>query len=79
MNKKGINARLLESKMSLRGYDRKDFAKALGVTPHSVTNLLNGRHSPSHDMMNKIYVELDLTPDEATAIFFNSNLRETKV
>ncbi|MEQ6355949.1 helix-turn-helix transcriptional regulator [Lysinibacillus sp. M3] len=80
MEKSNINTHLLESKMVLKGYKtRKEFAKVIGTTPHTIGNLLNGVYKPSYELMNAIYQELELTPEEGTAIFFASNLRETKV
>ena len=74
------NAELLESKMILKGYkSRKSFAEALGVSQHTVSNILNGVHNPGQELMSKIYNELDLTPEEGVEIFFNINLRKKKV
>lgn len=78
--KPSINSELLESKMVLAGYKtRKSFADALNVSEHSVSNLLNRVYNPSFDLMNKIYLLLDLKPEEGTEIFFGNYLRETKV
>lgn len=75
-----VDSKLLESKMILAGYkSRKEFAEAIEVTPHAVGNILNHVHNPSYEVINSMYRVLDLTPDEGHAIFFNSNLRNTKV
>lgn len=75
-----INTHLLESKMVLKGFrTRKEFAKAVQTTPHTIGNLLNGVYKPSYELMNAIYQELELTPEEGTAIFFANNLRKKKV
>ena len=75
-----INSELLESKMVLAGFkSRKSFAAALDVADHSVSNLLNGVYNPSYELLNKIYLVLDLKPEEATEIFFSNYLRNTKV
>ena len=74
-----INANLLSAKMALKGLNRKELARELGVTPQSITNLMNGKHNPSFELMNKIYDVLDLTPEEATDIFFTNNLRRMQV
>lgn len=80
MNEKGIDTKLLESKMFLKGYKtRKSFADAVGVSEHTIGTILNGKGRPSHELINNIYHELDLTPVEGTAIFFSGNLRDTKV
>lgn len=80
MNEKGINTKLLESKMFLQGYNtRKSFADALGVSEHTIGVILNGKGRPSHELINRIYHTLELTPEEGTAIFFSSNLRNAKV
>lgn len=80
MEKSIINTHLLESKMVLKGFKtRKQFAKAIGTTPHTIGNLLNGVYKPSYELMNAIYLELELTPEEGTAIFFANNLRKKKV
>ena len=77
--KPSINSELLESKMILAGYKtRKSFANDLKVAELSVSNLLNGVHNPSYELMNKIYILLELTPEEATEIFFANYLRKTK-
>lgn len=79
MNERGINTELLESKMFLNGYrTRKSFAESLGISEGTMGNILNGKHSPSHKLMNDIYSLLNLTPEEGTAIFFGNNLRNTK-
>lgn len=78
--KPSINSELLESKMVLCGYrTRKSFADALQVAEHSVSNLLNGVYNPSYELMNKIYLLLELSPEEATEIFFRNYLRKKKV
>lgn len=78
--KPSINSELLESKMILAGFkSRKSFAEALGVSEHSVSNLLNRVYNPSFELMNKIYLILDLKPDEGQEIFFGNYLRNTKV
>lgn len=65
-----INTSLLESKMILRGYKtRKSFAKAIDISEHSVSNMLNGIYNPSFIVMNKIFATLELTPQEGTEIF----------
>lgn len=75
-----LNCSLLESKMILSGFKtRKSFADAIGVSEHSVSNMLNGIYNPSFNVMNKIYVTLKLTPQEGTEIFFGNYLRKTKV
>lgn len=80
MEKSIINTHLLESKMILKGFKtRKEFAKVIGTTPHTIGNLLNGVYKPSYELMNAIYQELELTPEEGTAIFFANNLRNKKV
>jgi len=75
----GINKNVLNSKIALKGYNRNELADALGISPQSVTNLRNGKHNPSYELMNKMFVVLDLDADDAYEIFFAPNLRETKV
>lgn len=80
MVKSKINVRLLESKMALSGFrSRKEFAEAIGTTSHTVSNLLNGVHKPSHELMDVIFQVLKLTPEEGMNIFFGGYLRDTKV
>lgn len=80
MAKPHIDTNLLESKMFLKGYkSRKDFAAAVGSSPLTVSNLLNGVHNPSYELIMSIYRVLDLSPEEGTAIFFSGNLRGAKV
>jgi transcriptional regulator with XRE-family HTH domain len=75
-----INTELLESKMILKGHKtRKSFAEALGVSQRTISNVLNGIHTPRQQLMNSIYKELDLTPEEGIAIFFANDLRNKKV
>lgn len=75
----GINQNLLNSKVALKGYNRNELAEKLGISPTSVTNLTKGRHNPSYELMNKLFVVLDLTPEEGYEIFFAGNLRNAKV
>jgi len=74
----GINVNLLMSKIALKGYNRNEIADALDIAPGSVTNLIKGKHNPSYELINKIYYELDLTPEEGHEIFFANNLRNAK-
>lgn len=74
-----INVNLLKSKIVLKGFNRNELADVLDISPTSVTNLTKGRHNPSFELMNRLYNVLDLTPEEATEIFFSSNLRDEKV
>lgn len=74
-----MNLNLLKSKIALKGFNRNELAYELGISPTSVTNLTKGRHNPSYELMNKLYIVLELTPEEASEIFFNFNLRNKKV
>ncbi|KAA0944380.1 helix-turn-helix transcriptional regulator [Sporosarcina sp. ANT_H38] len=66
--------------MVLCGFkSKKAFAEAVGVTPHTISNLLNGLYMPGHALISAIYQTLQLTPQEGTDIFFSVNLRSTKV
>ncbi len=77
--KYNMNINLLKSKIALKGYNRNELANELGISPTSVTNLTKGRHNPSYELMNRLYVVLGMSPEEATEIFFGSNLRDKKV
>lgn len=77
MNENGIDVRLLESKMVLHGHNRKTLSEAVNVSSHTISNLINGKYTPTFTLMNSIYQELKLTPEEASAIFFSRNLRKT--
>lgn len=80
MTRAGIDTNLLESKMFLKGFkSRKQFAHAVGTSALTISNLLNGVHNPSYDLINSIYRVLELTPEEGTEIFFNDDLRVAKV
>lgn len=75
----GINTNVLNSKIALKGYNRVELADRLGISPQSVTNLRKGKHNPSYELMNRIYVVLDLNAEEAFEIFFANTFRNTKV
>lgn len=75
----GINTNVLNSKIALKGYNRNELADELGISPQSVTNLRRGKHNPSYELMNKLFVVLDLNAEDAYEIFFANNLRNTKV
>ncbi|MED2125985.1 helix-turn-helix transcriptional regulator [Bacillus thuringiensis] len=80
MRKPILNTKQLEAKMIIKGFKtRKSFAQAVGVSEHSISNLLNGVYNPSYLLMNKIFEVLDLTADEGMAIFFSNYLRNKKV
>lgn len=72
----GIDVRLLRSKMAYHGYNNVKLAEEIGVSRETVSNLLNGDNKPSYPVMNAIYYTLELTPEEGSAIFFNSDLRK---
>ena len=74
-----MNLNLLKSKIVLKGYNRNELADELGISPTSVTNLTNGRHNPSYELMNRLYDVLELSPEDANEVFFSRNLRDTKV
>lgn len=74
-----INANLLRSKMALHGFNIDTLANETGLNRDTVSNILNGKNSPSYSAMNAIFYTLKLTPEEATQIFFGNDLRKTKV
>ncbi len=74
-----VDKNLLLSKMSLRGYNISSLAEATGINRDTISNVLNGKTSPSYPVMNAIFYELKLTPQEAVDIFFSNNLRNKKV
>lgn len=81
-NKKGndfVNTNLLLSKMALRGYTKTSLAEAVGISRSTVTNIFNRNITIDNTLVAKIYDTLELTPEEATEIFFKPNLRITKV
>lgn len=74
-----VDKNLLLSKMSLRGYNISTLAEATGINRDTISNVLNGKTAPSYPVMNSIFYELKLTPQEAVDIFFSNNLRKKKV
>jgi len=60
--------------MVLKGYkSRAQFAKALNISVSTIHNMINGINAPSGTLINAIYKQLDLTPDELAKIFFGED------
>jgi len=78
-NNKFVDTNLLMSKVSLNGLTKSSFAEACGISRSTVTNIFNKDIRVDNVLISKIYVVLDLTPQEAEKIFFTPNLRNTKV
>lgn len=74
-----VDKDLLLSKMSLRGFNISSLAEAIGVNRDTISNVLNGKTAPSYPVINAVFFELELTPQEAVDIFFSNNLRNKKV
>ena len=74
-----VDKDLLLSKMSLRGFNISSLAEAIGVNRDTISNVLNGKTAPSYPVINAVFFELELTPQEAVDIFFSNNLRKKKV
>ncbi|SDK81267.1 helix-turn-helix domain-containing protein [Lacicoccus qingdaonensis] len=73
-----IDSKLLKSKMALKGYGIKELSEASGLHRDTISNVLNGKTSPSFKVMNSIYFALELTPDEGVDIFLSTDLRDEK-
>ena len=65
--------------MSLKGYDIEKLSQATGIHRDTISNLLRNQTLPSYKVINILYYELDLTPEEGKAIFLLRNLRNKKV
>lgn len=71
-----VNKNLLKGKMAENGYNIGTLAEAIGVDRDTIGNVLNGRSKPSYPVMNGIFFTLNLTPEEATSIFFSQELTQ---
>jgi len=69
-----INSNLLRSKMSLKGYDIEKLSQATGIHRDTISNLLRNQTLPSYKVINTLYYELELTPEEGKEIFFANKL-----
>ncbi|TGA95990.1 XRE family transcriptional regulator [Sporolactobacillus shoreae] len=61
--------------MVLSGYNRKTLSKATGLSRNTISTIISGQQNPSYRAMNLLFETLRLSPEEATEIFFNRNLR----
>ena len=54
-----------------------EFSRKSGVNRNTLSKVLNNESRPSSDVMFKIAITLELTPEMAGTIFFTPNLRNT--
>ncbi|RIM86017.1 XRE family transcriptional regulator [Staphylococcus xylosus] len=74
-----VDKKLLRSKMYSSGHNITSLAETTGINRDTISNVLNGKTAPSYPVMNSIFYELKLTPQEAIDIFFSNKLRKKKV
>ncbi|MGW7932122.1 helix-turn-helix domain-containing protein [Staphylococcus xylosus] len=74
-----VDKKLLRSKMFSSEHNITSLAEATGINRDTISNILNGKTAPSYPVINAIFYELELTPQEAIDIFFSNRLRKKKV
>ena len=75
--KQAINLVLLRRLIKKGGWKTEGFANEIGITRATLSAILNGQRLPGYMIMKEIYRALKLTPQQADALFFNSNLHLT--
>lgn len=61
---------LLKEELAKKKMKQSDLAKLAGVTPATVSRILNGQRSCTTEMAKKIKNALKLSPTKAASIFF---------
>lgn len=56
-----------------------ELSQKTGINRNTLSQVLNEIIQPSADVMDKLVLVLEITPDEAGHIFFSINLRDRKV
>lgn len=70
----GINGNKLAGKIVEKGYNYTTLAEEAGIDRNTLSSIINGKNKPSYPVMNALYYTLELSPEEATAIFFTNKL-----
>lgn len=65
-----INGNKLAGKIAEKGYNNSTLAKEIGFDRNTISSIISGKYNPSYPVMNALYYTLELTPEEATSIFF---------
>ena len=68
----------LKKAMVEAGLDKlTELSSASGIDRNTLSKVVNGGLQPSSNVMNKLVITLNLSPERAGSIFFNQNLRNT--
>jgi transcriptional regulator with XRE-family HTH domain len=72
-----VNVKLLMEHMKGGGWTTEAFAKEIGISRASLSSILNEHSVPGYIIMKEMYRALQLTPEQADAIFFAKRLHLT--
>lgn len=75
MQQRCANVKELRKSMIDAGLNEiQSLSKASGVNRNTLGEILSGKRQPSADVMYRLTVSLNLSPDRAGAIFFSQEL-----
>lgn len=69
-----VNVLKLKSEMVLNGYTATSLAKKMNVARNTLSSVLNGKNSPSYEVMCSIISILNIDTQKASEIFFDPKL-----
>lgn len=72
-----VDVKLLKEHMKGGGWTEAAFAKEIGISRASLSAVLNEHRLPGYMIMKEMYRALQLTPEQANAIFFARHLHLT--
>lgn len=73
-----VNVIELKKIMVEKGLDKiVDLSKAANIDRNTLSRILNGETKPSTIVIEKLMFTLEISPEAAGLIFFDSNLRNT--
>lgn len=77
-SKYSVNVVELKKIMVEKGLDKiVDLSKAANIDRNTLSKILNGETKPSTVVIEKLMFTLQISPEMAGLIFFDSNLRKT--
>lgn len=69
-----MDSKLFKQTLAEHGYSYRSLAEELGVSPTTLSNIINDHNYPSYHLMVSICNCLELTQEKFIMIFFSSKL-----
>lgn len=76
METNGLNVKALLACMAYRGLNQKDLAEAIELSRVTMNRIMQGKVLPNLETIQKISEALDMSPEQFTEVFMNTQRRK---